>query len=168
LSDDAPGEDEWRQSQGRFTGTYEVQNIAKVARAQLPQDSDVGLRIIVTDQEITPPEGFTYIIWDRIVSDQGIEAVVSTVPMYPSYWGAIDPDPLSVVRSRLVSVCCLLIGEEALGLRRCDTPTCFLYEKVPTVSTLDAMTRFCDKHGNAELASIHRSLDLPSGSTALS
>jgi predicted Zn-dependent protease len=103
--------------------------------------------IVVTDLEITPPEGWSYVIW---WSDEKGGQVVAVPPTDPGFWGTKDEDRLLTIKHR-VRTAVLSIAGELLGLERCSNDRCFLYEDVDSASTLDSMMWLGPEHGLAKL-----------------
>ena len=102
--------------------------------------------IIVTDQEISPPEGWRYIISADIVSDDGSEAcVISVAPTDPCYWSEDNDARLATIKHRIRSICLCAVGEY-LRLKRCNNPRCFLYKDIDSVTTLDYMLLMGPEH----------------------
>ncbi len=107
--------------------------------------------IVVTDQEISPPEGWRYIISDDIVSDDGSEAcVISVAPTDPWYWSEDNDARSATIKHRIRSICLCAVGEY-LGLKRCNNPRCFLYKDIDSVTTLDWMLLMGPEHRKKRL-----------------
>ena len=127
---------------GRWAGTLDPGPLADRVRGLLEAFGHTpDALLVVTDQEITPPREWRYILWDG----EGDWAVVSTAPMDPVYWGLLDEDPTVQVkrRARAASIC--EIGS-MLGLERCENPRCFMYGNVDSVLRLDRMWLIGDEH----------------------
>jgi|SRR5271157_2230380 len=102
--------------------------------------------ILVTDQQITPPPDWRYIIWDGIRAG----SVISIAPTNPNYWHADDPDRVATIKHRVRTACLCSVGE-FLGLKRCQNPTCLLYAEVDSVSCLDGMVLLGREHRKKKL-----------------
>lgn len=132
----------WESSEGKFSRTYDARKIAGSVR-QLPEMEQARAQVIVTDQELTPPRDWRYVIWDR--------GVISTVPTDPEYWQMQDPHRIAVIKHRVRTACISVVGTH-IGLRRCDNERCFLYDRVESVLRLDRMVELGPEHGIEALA----------------
>src|SRR5262249_16685867 len=59
-------DDFWKRAIGRYSNTCDQERLAELVSAQLGSKESGSLRLIVTDQEITPPKGWSYIIWGPV------------------------------------------------------------------------------------------------------
>ncbi len=102
-----------------------------------------GTVVVVHDRPIQPPPGLRYVIWDP--APGGV--AVSFATLDPGYWGErVDEDTrLVTIRRRLRAALCSVLGT-AIGLVRCDNPTCFLFANVDRVARLDHMVRIGEEH----------------------
>ena len=105
--------------------------------------------LVVTDQELTPPPSWNYIIWDGL--DEELSFVVSTKPIHPRYWGMRSTRVNAIIKQRVRAACCSAVGQ-MLGLRRCSNLRCFLYTPVESVSDLDEMSHLGREHEIPELS----------------
>jgi len=106
--------------------------------------------VVLTDAEITPPPDWRYIIWDSIPAG----GVVSEAPLDPIYWGSsANGQRGAVIKQRARAACCSVVGS-LLGLRRCDNPSCFLFEPVEAFTQLDHMVLVGSEHDIKELAQL--------------
>ena len=167
------GQDFWAAARGRRSRTYSQDILAKSTRELLIRlaTPDSGsarspflkwLRpgramkasrieklpmVLVTDREITPPINWRYIIWDDVPEG----SVVSVAPTDPNYWHEKDEARAATVKHRIRTACIQIVGE-ILGLDTCSNPTCFLYDNVPSVTTLDEMIALGPEHDVESLA----------------
>lgn len=126
---------------------YVHQVLGEVVRELLGSEKPL---LVVTDQEIVPPTGFRYIIWDVFLNG----AVVSLAPLDPDYWGTWDdahPDRLRAVKWRARAACLSIVGS-LLGLSRCKNEHCYLFANVDSVTRLDFMDCLGQEHGVNALA----------------
>lgn len=126
---------------GRYSRTVDQRKLIAVVRELLGGAVEGRRLVIVTDQEMTPPPEWRYIIWDH----DGDDSVISTAPTDPKYWRQRDEDRLSTIKHR-VRTACLSVSGQFLGLERCNNPECFLFEDVDSVTALDFMTRLGPEH----------------------
>lgn len=124
-----------------------TKEITRFVRGVLGRDCDAPL-VVVTDLALTPPEGWSYVIWDED-TEEGL--VVGVPPTDPGYWGAKDEDRLATIKHRVRTAMLSIVGE-LLGLERCANDRCFLYQDVDASSTLDPMLWLGPEHELAELA----------------
>ena len=103
--------------------------------------------MLVTDQELTPPKGWRYIIWDEIQSGTAI----SIAPTDPVYWRYSDENRVAIIKHR-IRTAGLSVAGTFLGLKRCEEENCFLYDDVDSVTRLDEMVYLSGHHGLQELA----------------
>lgn len=103
-----------------------------------------GPCMVVHDRPIQPPPDQRYVIWSPVPGG----VAVSFAPLDPLYWGERQDDAVrqDVLRRRLRAVLCAVLGT-AIGLVRCDNPTCFLFAGVDNVTQLDALVRIGEEHG---------------------
>lgn len=134
----------WKRVQGAYSGTVD-QSVLAAEMRRVSGASD-GL-IVVTDREITPPEGYRYLFWDSVPGG----VVVSTAAMEPGYWSMSDPDPVGATKHRLRTTCLAIVGS-MLGLRRCSNDRCFLYADVDSLYQLDRMVLLGPEHETPGLA----------------
>lgn len=120
--------------------TVSSHNIEKIVGNLFP-DKNLGSRITVTDQELTPPTNWRYIIWKETP-----KIIISTVPIDPLYWGMNDIHRLAVIKHRLRTACLCNVGT-LIGLQRCNNESCFLYRNVDSVTRLDGMVKLGPEHG---------------------
>lgn len=103
-----------------------------------------GTLVVVHDRPLLPPSGMRYLIWDPVPGG----VAVSYATLDPLYWGARtdEAERLATLRQRLRAVLCSVLGT-AVGLVRCDNPSCFLFANVDRVTRLDSMVRIGEEHG---------------------
>lgn len=130
----------WQQARGKYTRTYDQLRLGELSRELLEAQKNDYI-LIVTDQEISPPEEWRYIIWESW--DNG--GVVSLAPLDPEYWQIEDPNRVSTVKHRVRAACLAVVGR-FLGLEACDNEKCFLYNPVDSVSRLDLMVSLGSEH----------------------
>lgn len=134
--------DFWSSVRGRFFRTVDQKIIRnKVREALSPMDIE-GHILVVTDQEITPPPEWRYILWDTV----GNDAIISTAPMDPLYWRLSGGDRVAIIKQRLRAAAMSATGE-LLEFKRCENGSCYLFEAVGAVSVLDSMVLFGKEHG---------------------
>jgi predicted Zn-dependent protease len=104
--------------------------------------------LVVTDQELTPPPSWNYIIWDHL--DKEPSFIVSIKPTDPRYWG-LRSTRLPAIKQRVRAACCSAVGQ-MLGFSRCSNPACFLYKPVESVSNLDEMSHLGREHKEPKLS----------------
>lgn len=138
---------DYADASGRYAKTYNRDKLADAVR-KLVKSNDAFLEI-VTDRELTPPRDWRYIIWGDI--DQG--SVISTAPLDPHYWRDRDTDRVSSIKHRARTAILAVTGE-ALGMQRCQNPTCFLFEFVESVLALDLMTELGPEHSVPDLVGV--------------
>lgn len=140
-------EDSWHKAKGRFYRTYDAIKIAAMVRELLGEERQGDTPVIVTDQELTPPPEWRYIIWD---GDATGGVVVSTVPTDPEYWRISDPNRVALIKHRVRTSCLQIIGR-LIGLDFCDNERCFLFHQVDSVLRLDHMVELGSEHKIEEL-----------------
>ncbi|HEX4953028.1 MAG TPA: hypothetical protein VF017_06505 [Thermoanaerobaculia bacterium] len=129
------------QIRGRYSGTVDQSKVVHAVSEVLGKALDGKHLLIVTDEEITPPPEWRYIVWDGSKE----HTVVSTAPADPKYWRQRTPNRLSIIKHRARSAC-LCISGSLLGLARCDNPQCFLFRDINSVTALDFMTELGPEH----------------------
>jgi hypothetical protein len=134
------------RARGRF-GKVDQEQLARYVHDALRAFGGDDHSLIVTDFEITPPPDSRYIIWGGVSGG----AVVSSAPLDPRYWRMPEERRSAVLKHR-VRTACLSITGEWLGFSRCENTTCFLYDNVDSVTTLDTMVQFGAEHKVADLA----------------
>jgi hypothetical protein len=151
------------ETPGRYAGTLDPGPLADRVRAMLSEHGhEAEMLQVVTDQEITPPPDWRYILWDGD-DDWG---VVSTAAMDPEYWGLLDGDPTALIKRRARAAAISQVGSK-LGLARCENARCFLLGNVGSVLQLDRMRLIGDEHpdfpgaGRVGFASEHDELATP-------
>lgn len=137
----------WEQSRGKFARTYDQHKLGDQVKGLLPEELKGAFQVIVTDQEITPPKDWRYIISDSIHNG----AVASILPTDPTYWREDEPDRVGVIKHRIRTVCLGCVGE-LMGLENCDNERCFLYNNVDSVLRLDDMVYLGEEHDLPRLA----------------
>ena len=102
-----------------------------------------GTLVVVHDRPIQPPPQWRYLIWDYVPGG----VAVSFATLDPRYWGdrVDEAERWATLGSRLRAALCSVLGS-AIGLLRCDNPSCFLYATVDRVSRLDRMVRIGEEH----------------------
>lgn len=132
--------EQWRYARGRYVRTYEPEKLGEIVRESIHSTPEVLL--VVFDQEITPPDDWRYIIWDKI--SRG--AVVSVAPADPMFWLETGVHRLAAIKHRVRTASLCALGKH-LGLSRCENPECVLFSEVDSVACLDRMVRFGPEHG---------------------
>jgi hypothetical protein len=136
----------WHTVPEKF-GTYDHRILGQAVREIVDTD---GTILVVTDQEITPPKNWRYIIWD-ILPGGAVMSIASTDPVY---WGdreVTDSERLKSIKRR-VRATCITITAVLLGISRCDNPRCYLKSDIDSVLQIDEMMYFGPEHGVPELA----------------
>ena len=132
----------FEKASGRYERTLDAGLVAERVRALLAERGVAPAALhLVTDQELTPPPQWRYILWDG-GDDWG---VVSIAPMDPDYWGMPRTDGTRQIKRRARAASISLVGE-LLGLKRCKNPRCFLFADVDAVLRLDRMTCIGTEH----------------------
>lgn len=134
-------DDFWKKASGRYSNTCDQQRLAELVSEQLGSAESGDLRLIVTDQEMTPPKGWSYIIWDGIPHG----AMVSIAPIDPRYWREDEADRINVIKHRVRTALLCATGQ-LLGFERCENEHCFLFSDVDSVVRLDEMIELGDEH----------------------
>jgi hypothetical protein len=142
--------DSWRELRGRRTRTVDQTKLANWVRGLTGLPTPGPRLILVTDQEITPLEGFRYIIWDA-ADNEHKDGVVSVAPIDPNYWGIEDDIRIATIKHRVRVACLALIGS-GLGLGKCKNARCFRCRPVESVEDLDRMIYLGEEHDLPELA----------------
>jgi len=140
-------DDFWKKATGRYSNTCDQLRLADLVNMQLSSAESGNLRLIVTDQEITPPKGWSYIIWDEVPNG----AMVSIAPTDPRYWREDEEDRVNVIKHRVRTALLCATGE-LLGFERCENEQCFLFSDVDSVVRLDEMVQLGDEHQVTALA----------------
>src|SRR5689334_19957559 len=126
----------WSGCQGAYAETIDQDRLAQqLALALAMTDRPLVNAVILTDQEMTPPPEWRYILFGAA---HGGSAVVSLGPMDPEYWGIYDDDRLGTVKHRARAACMCVTGT-ALGLHRCENEQCYMFGSVDSVVRLDVM-----------------------------
>jgi hypothetical protein len=133
---------EWKSAEGQYTRTYDARKIFDSVRRVLGDDGHVGIPVTVTDQELTPPPNWRYILWSH--------SVISMAPTDPRYWHMSEAHRVGIVKHRVRTACLSVVGA-LLGLERCDNPSCFLYRHVDSVMNLDEMIHLGREHDLEQL-----------------
>jgi predicted Zn-dependent protease len=118
----------------------------KVLRERFGAAASAMPLMIITDREMTPPEGWRYVFWQTWTDPQP-SAVISTVPLDPDFWEISDPRRVATIKSRTRTVAMSVCGT-FLGLKPCNNSRCFLYSAVESVTSLDRMDRLGDEHSS--------------------
>jgi hypothetical protein len=142
-----PSREYWDNVSGKYRRTVDHERVAELVRSELRAavtDSGDDRLLIITDQELTPPKDWSYIIWDG-TSDA---SVISLLPLDPQYWMAsrfADREIGATIKRRLRAACICSVGEW-LGMFRCEDPECFLFRDIDNVDRLDSMLRLGSEH----------------------
>jgi hypothetical protein len=139
IIDEKLDEDWWKplRKQRRFV---DQRTLASRLHSMAPDRT--GRQIIVTDQTITPPPEWRYIIWEGLTAGN---AVVSIATLDPKYWGDRDPHRVNTIKHRSRAALMSITGT-SLGFRRCENSRCFLYANVDSVTALDPMVAIGVEH----------------------
>lgn len=137
----------WQKAQGKYSRTYNQDALGQQVRELLGPETSDKLLMLVTDQELTPPKGWRYIIWDGIQTG----AAISIAPTDPQYWRDTDANRVATIKHR-IRTAGLSVAGTFLGLKRCEEENCFLYDDVDSVTRLDEMVYLSAHHGLTELA----------------
>lgn len=164
----------WATARGRYIRTFDQDKLGARVRDLLmrlandnpesfkwlgspgPADPDVtslskqlreGYLLLVTDQEITPPPEWRYIIWD----DCRNGSVVSIAPTDPHHWRERDEARIATIKHRVRTACLSVLGEQ-FGFGRCNNPMCFLHQDVNSVTDLDQMVFLGPEHHLPQLS----------------
>ncbi|HEX8083378.1 MAG TPA: hypothetical protein VF529_03750 [Solirubrobacteraceae bacterium] len=129
---------------GSFQSTLETGKVITWAR-EITARRDIALRsmVVITDQELAPPDGWRYLLWSREHAD----GVLSIAALDPDYWGIAGAEGWPRIADRARVGCLCLTGWLA-GLERCDNPSCFLFRDVASVLQLDRMKELGPEHGD--------------------
>jgi hypothetical protein len=141
LLAEGPDSGLWRSLRTRHSRTYDQSRMTALVRDALGPHSGGSRLLILTDQQIVPPEDWRYILWDGV----GPDVVVSTAAMDPTYWGLHERHRVARVKHRARAAALSGSGGQ-LGLMRCDNPRCFLYADVDSVEVLDSMLLLGPEH----------------------
>lgn len=137
----------WQRARGQYSRTLDQYWLAEHLRGRIPEGNAT---VLVTDQEITPPREWRYVIWD---SPLPRVTVASIAPLDPAYWGSRPEDRLAILKRRTRAMLIATTGAH-LGLSRCDNSRCFLFSNVDSVTTLDEMVAIGEEHRLAALADV--------------
>jgi hypothetical protein len=130
---------------GRNLKTYDQKKIARVLRERLPQVKSSDCMIVMTDQSITPPKEWRYILWSAFKDAGAWNAVISMAPMDPRYWRDSNSERVKTLTSRAQAANLAVTGS-LLGLERCENSECFLFSDVNSVLVLDDMRGIGPEH----------------------
>jgi hypothetical protein len=136
----------WESAAGGFAGTYKAEKVVQLVREMFALEAESYV-VIVIDKELTPPQGWRYIIWD---GDDKTWAVISIAPIDPHYWRQETKGRIATIKHRVRTACLDSVGV-ALGLEECDNLGCFLLKDVDSVENLDAMVCLGPEHKQPEL-----------------
>jgi hypothetical protein len=150
------GNEFWDKARGKFSKTYDQKKLVVGVR-DLSGGESLGTPVIVTDQEITPPKHWRYIIWDA--TSKGV--VIAIPPTDPNYWRENNDDRVTAIKNRIRSACLNVVGG-VLGLKRCDNPRCFMFGDVDSVLRLDEMVLLGKEHKSALPNLINKGFELHS------
>jgi hypothetical protein len=146
----------WEESRDDHTKTFSAQRLAENVRKLLRRDAADQWLIVVTDQKITPPPDWRYIIWDDSWDGGTVKggAVVSIPPTDPHYWNERDyGQRIPIIKKRIRAACCCVTGM-TLGIERCYNPGCFMYVNVESMTVLDEMVCIGPEHGFDNLSNV--------------
>jgi hypothetical protein len=129
-----------KRAKGKFFGTVDAWKVSRLVDELLKRESEA--KVIVIDEELTPPRDWRYIIW--------LNRVISTVPIDPRHWGVNDPFRIAIIKHRVRTACLSIVGN-LIGLGRCGNENCFLYRNVDSVMRLDEMVKLGPEHRIGEL-----------------
>jgi hypothetical protein len=132
---------------------YDQEKLAGIIREQILRErfgavASTSPLMVITDQLITPPEEWLYIIWWS--STPSHSAVISTAPLDPTYWDYLDPNRVATIKNRTRAAAMSVCGS-FLDLQRCRNPRCFLFEPVESVTNLDYMYTLGTEHSSEAL-----------------
>lgn len=137
----------WAKARGHYTRTYDCSKIVDSVSQMLEALGRRPPFLVITDQELTPPPEWRYIVFDADARGQ----VTSIRPTDPVYWGDRSPRRVSTVKHRVRAAGLNGIGS-LLGLHRCNNAECFLYSSIDSVTCLDAMVKLGAEHKLPRLA----------------
>lgn len=140
-----------RKARGRYTRTFDQEQMAVVVREMLALPTDDYLQLVV-DVDITPPPSWRYIISDDVPTDSPTATVMSIVPTDPRHWQIEDADRLSRIKHRIRTACLGSLGEH-MGVELCHNTRCVFFDNVDAVTRLDTMKLIGPEH--PELQPIH-------------
>jgi predicted Zn-dependent protease len=138
----------WHAVKGKYSQTVDHEKLAELIKSKMSAKLSKLPMILVTNQEITPPSGWRYIIWDW--DDKKVNHVISAAPLDPSYWGDQTSQRVSAIKHR-VRVAGLNITGSLLGLKDCENAHCFLNRNVESTDVLDGMLFLGPEHGWQDL-----------------
>ena len=142
----------WLHARGRLSRTLEPQLFGqRVRQAAAGNVAIADQLVVVTNQELTPPPQWRYLMWDTAAAEHN--AVISGCPMDPYYWGTEIKDRFAVLERRVRAAICATIGE-LLGLAHCDNEACFMRRDVTSVLELDDMAEYGTEHADAGLGGV--------------
>lgn len=136
-----PTPEQLQRIKGKFSRTVDARKVVRFVDELLAEEES-DAKIIIIDQELTPPSDWRYIIWSG--------RVISTVPTDPRYWGMKDSDRIAIIKHRVRTVCLLNVGS-LFHIGRCLNTDCFLYRNVDSVERLDSMVKLGPEHEIAAL-----------------
>jgi hypothetical protein len=138
-------EQSWTEAKGRFRNTVDPDKLILIVKRQLAPFSPDDRLLIVTDQEITPPEQWRYRLW--AVNDHEQATVVSLNPMNPQSWSSErSTADLPVLKHRIRSACIRKLAKWC-GLQDCDQDNCYLFRHIESAESLDFLTVLGAEHG---------------------
>jgi hypothetical protein len=136
----------WERVSGQFTQTIDQRKLADAIRESLDPSLPADMKFcLVTDQELTPPPEWRYLIWDDCSTDRLAGGVASLAPIDPAYWRIRDPWRVARIKHRIRTACLSMVAE-CSGSERCDDTKCFLFMDVESADRLDAMVRLAPGH----------------------
>jgi hypothetical protein len=145
--------DLWNAAWGRYSGTIDHCKLVPLVRQLLPRQDGSPPMLVITDEELTPPEGFRYLMWMESKTDGG--TVLSLPTLDPQSWMEVSPNfsspqPTTTTRKaitkRRVRAASLSIVGSILGLKRCEKPNCFLYKETTSVVSIDQLVQLGSEH----------------------
>jgi hypothetical protein len=138
--------DLWLGLQGKYRRTIDQEMLGSFIRNLLPPSHKKAFLTIFTDQEIEPPSGWRYVIWDTISNG----SVVSAAPTDPNYWRERSSNRFGTIKHRMRTAGMSVTGIQ-LGLQRCENPGCLLFADVGSTIVLDSMVVLGAEHGWSSL-----------------
>jgi hypothetical protein len=137
--------DLWDSVRGRYSKTVDHEKLGEVVTLALRTNNKPNHVLIVTDQELTPPPKWRYVIWHY----DGTIASISLAPLDPRYWGesadSLPPSRVGIIKQR-IRVAGLSIVGAWLGLQRCEHPGCFMFGPIDSFVQLDDMDHLSAEH----------------------
>jgi hypothetical protein len=129
-------------------------------RVALAMEDQAAFAVAIVDRPIHPPSGFRYLIWDSVPGG----VVVSIATLDPHYWGElVDVEVRAAAVKRRVRAALASVFGTALGLVRCENPSCYLYADVDRVTTLDYFRHVGEEHQVAGLTGWGYDVSVESG-----